>query len=107
MKSSYIKNTNGILMIAIHFGAIFYIFESVSARLEPKDQLALVMILAPLTAAFVSLFLRDLVKSATVGATPEIAYTNAFAAVTILLTLLYGITVFFCTHPTSAVLSDA
>jgi hypothetical protein len=82
-------------MIAIHFGAIFYIFDSVSARLEPKDQLAVVMILAPLTAAFVSLFLRDLVRGATVGAIPEITYTNAFAAVAILLTLLYGVTVFF------------
>jgi hypothetical protein len=89
------KNSNGILMIAIHFGAIGYVFESVSARLEPKDQISVVMILAPLTAAFVTLFLKDLVKRAIVGQATEPPYTSSFAGVSILLTILYGITIFF------------
>jgi hypothetical protein len=93
--SSYVKNSNGVLMIAIHFGAIYYVFESVSARLEPKDQLSVVMILAPLTAAFVSLFLKDLVKSATVGATTSPDYNVPFAGITLLLTVLYGLVIFF------------
>src|SRR5258708_1045328 len=95
MKSSYVKNANGILMITIHFGAIYYIFQSVSARLEPKDQLSVVMILAPLTAAFVSLFLKNLVKSATATETKKLTFTASFAFVTVFLTILYGGTIFF------------
>jgi hypothetical protein len=94
MKEGYVKNANGILMIVIHFGAIFYIFQGVSARLEPKDQIALVMILSPLTAAFVSLFLKDAVKKAR-QVVDDAYYSVSFASVTVLLTVLYGATLLF------------
>src|SRR5262249_5628408 len=93
MKANHVKNANGILMIAIHFGAIFYIFREVSARLEPKDQIALVMILSPLTATFVSLFLKDLVRHSQLVQAE--VYNLGFSSVTIILTLLYGATLFF------------
>jgi hypothetical protein len=95
VKSTSVKNVNGILMIAIHFGALYYVFESVSARLEPKDQIAVVMILAPLTATFVSLFLKDLVKNAAVIGTRESTFNVSFSGVTVLITILYGLTIFF------------
>ena len=95
INGTYVKNANGILMIAIHFGAIYYVFKSVSARLEPKDQIAVVMILAPLTATFVSLFLKDLVKGATITAVQDITFNSSFSGVTVLITILYGLTIFF------------
>jgi hypothetical protein len=64
MRSAVVKNTNGLLMLFIHFGAIYFVFQRVSARLKPEDQLAVVMILAPLTATFVTLFLKDAVRNA-------------------------------------------
>jgi hypothetical protein len=86
-------------MIATHFGALYYIFDAVSARLEPKDQLSLIMILSPLTAAFVSLFLKDLIKHQSPSTRQNLTFTAlSFAGVTALLTILYGSTLFFMLH---------
>jgi hypothetical protein len=82
-------------MIAIHFGAIYFTFESVSARLEPKDQIAVVMILSPLTATFVTLFLKDLVKPQNIAGGTALEFSLSFSGVTVLLTILYGLTIFF------------
>ena len=98
VSAEYVKNVNGILMIATHFGAIYYIFEAVSARLEPRDQVALIMILSPLTAAFVSLFLKDLIKHQSPDTRQHLTFTATFAGVTVLLTILYGSTLFFMLH---------
>jgi DMSO reductase anchor subunit len=95
MKSTIVKNVNGVLMVGVHFGAIYYVFERVSKRLEPEDQLAVVMILAPLTAAFVSLFLKDAVRHAKFQVRVEEEYTLGFSLITILITILYGATIFF------------
>jgi hypothetical protein len=96
MKTAIVKNTNGLLMLFIHFGAIYFVFERVSARLKPEDQLGVVMILAPLTATFVTLFLKDAVRNAS-GAEPGSVenYTVSFAGITVLITILYGATIFF------------
>ena len=96
MKSTIVKYTNGLLMLFVHFGAIYFVFERVSARLKPEDQLSIVMILAPLTATFVSLFLKDAVRHARRQGEPEKDdFTAAFAIITVLITVLYGATIFF------------
>jgi hypothetical protein len=83
-------------MLLIHFGAIYFVFLRVSARLKPEDQLAVVMILAPLTATFVTFFLKDAVRNARGQVEVGVdKYTGSFAAITVLITLLYGATIFF------------
>jgi hypothetical protein len=95
INANYVKVTNGMLMIIIHFGAIYYVFEAVSVRLEPKDQIGVIMILAPLTATFVTLFLKDLVKGETAAGNASLTYSARFSAITVFLTVLYGLVIFF------------
>jgi DMSO reductase anchor subunit len=95
MNGTLVKYANGLLMLCIHFGAIYFVFQRVSTRLRPEDQLAVVMILAPLTAAFVSMFLKDAVRHARQSAVEDDSFNVSFGVITILVTVLYGATIFF------------
>jgi hypothetical protein len=95
LKLDNLKNIVGFSLVAVHLLAAALCFYSLRPRVSPQDFLITMLILSPITATFMTSFVKDVVRNRSnidsIGLSGGRPVPNAFAALALIFTGAFSI----------------